>query len=341
MADESRRWSAQRAWAWYDALPWLCGHNFLPSTAVNFTQMWQAATFDPATIDRELAWAQELGFNTLRSNLNIAAWREDAPGLVHRMDTFLALAARRGHRVMFCHFDDCAFSGLQPYGGPQRPPVPGMHNSGCVPSPGHEIVLNPSRWPEARDFLTQTLGPFARDPRVLAWDLYNEPGNGVTGGTRLGAMSLPLLRAAFEWARAIAPDQPLTSGVWIGEDHDLNEAMVTMSDVVSFHAYAEARATGRAIEEHARLGRPVLCTEWMARTCGSRFETHLPLFKAARVGCWCWGLVNGRTQTHLPWGWSLARGEPPEWHHDVMDADGRPYRASEAAAIRAATGRSM
>ena len=46
------RWTAERANNWYAQQPWLVGANFVPSTAINQLEMWQAETFDPATIDR-------------------------------------------------------------------------------------------------------------------------------------------------------------------------------------------------------------------------------------------------------------------------------------------------
>lgn len=330
------RWSVERANKWYAELPWLCGYNFLPSTAVNFCEMWQTATFDPETIDRELGWARAIGMNTLRTNLNIAAWREDSAGLVERIDQFLAIAAKHEQRVMLCHFDDCAFSGLQPYAGPQRPPLPGVHNSGCTPSPGHEVVLNPDRWPEAQAFLEETMRPFVRDERIFVWDLYNEPGNGA--GLKLCDMSLPFLQACFPWARALSPVQPITSGWWAPFTPGVNEFVLAQSDIITFHCYSNEEKLRQRIADLGAEGRPLLCTEWMARTTESRFETLLPVLRELNVGCYCWGLVQGKTQTHLPWGWSEEQGEPDEWHHDIFHPDGTPYRASEVDAIRAVMG---
>src|SRR4029077_2592941 len=45
-------WTKERARAWADSTGWLVGSNFIPSTAINQLEMWQAATFDPRTIDR-------------------------------------------------------------------------------------------------------------------------------------------------------------------------------------------------------------------------------------------------------------------------------------------------
>src|SRR5579883_3168989 len=57
------RWSAAKANKWYSEHKWICGANFLPSTAINQLEMWQADTFDSATIDRELGYAEKIGFN--------------------------------------------------------------------------------------------------------------------------------------------------------------------------------------------------------------------------------------------------------------------------------------
>src|SRR3954462_10150551 len=77
-AQESPRWDAKRANDWYAKQPWLVGCNFIPSTAINQLEMWQADTFDPAAIDRELGWAADkLGFNTARVFLHDLAYHAD------------------------------------------------------------------------------------------------------------------------------------------------------------------------------------------------------------------------------------------------------------------------
>jgi hypothetical protein len=133
------RWSSERVGAWYDAQPWMLGFNYVPRTAVNWTELWQADTFDLTTIERELDWAQHIGFNALRTNLQYLVWQHDAAGMIARLDRFLGAAARRGLRTMLCLFDDCAFSGREPYLGRQDPPVPNLHNSGGAASPGRAV----------------------------------------------------------------------------------------------------------------------------------------------------------------------------------------------------------
>src|SRR6516162_4714676 len=88
---ETARWSEEKANAWYRKQPWLVGCNFIPSSAINQLEMWQADTFDPKTIDRELGWAAGLGFNSVRVFLHDLPWKEDSKGFLQRIDRFLAI----------------------------------------------------------------------------------------------------------------------------------------------------------------------------------------------------------------------------------------------------------
>lgn len=327
--EAAERWSAEQAAAWGEKQPWLVGFNYVPSNAVNTTEMWQAETFDAALIDRELALAQDLGLNSARVFLQYLVWQQDPEGTLKRLEQFVAIAARRGLSTMPVLFDDCAFANKQPYLGKQDEPAPGVHNSGWTPSPGHERVADESAWPDLGKFVTDIVGHFASDKRVVVWDLYNEPGN-----SGMGNKSLPLVRAVFAWARKARPSQPLTIGVWNGGLRELNAAQLELSDVVSFHSYGNLDAVKGMAAGLKAHGRPLLCTEWMARGMGSLPKTHLPFFRQERIACFNWGLVNGKTQTHLPWGSKRGDPEPKPWHHDLFRRDGSPYDPEEAAFIR-------
>jgi len=108
-AGAQKPWSARRAAAWYAKQPWLVGFNYVPSTAGNTTEFWQAESFDPVTIDRELYWARSLGFNTCRVFVQYLVWEADPEGLKARFTRFLEMAGRHGITVMPVLFDDCAF----------------------------------------------------------------------------------------------------------------------------------------------------------------------------------------------------------------------------------------
>ena len=345
------RWSEQQAHAWYQKRGWLVGCNFLPSTAINQLEMWQADTFDLKTIDRELGWAESLGFNSIRVYLHDLLWKQDAPGFLKRMEQFLEVADRHGIGVVFVLFDSC----WDPYPklGPQRAPRPGVHNSGWVQSPGAEVLKDPSRQPALRDYVVGVVSHFRHDRRVHVWDVWNEPDNPNTsayGRVELpdkAARVLPLLKQAFAWAREANPTQPLTSGVWIGTWPDPNklspteQVQLAHSDVVSFHNYNKLDSLKAAIRHLRRYHRPLLCTEYMSRGNGSTFDPHLGYMKEQNVSAYNWGLVSGKSQTIFPWdSWKKTyTGEPPLWFHDIFRPDGTPYRQAEVDYIRRITGR--
>jgi hypothetical protein len=345
----SERWTAERALAWYAGLPWVVGCNFLPSTAVNQLEMWQEETFDEETIGRELRWASDLGFNSMRVFLHDLLWDAEPEGFAERIDRYLAIASSRGISTAFVLFDDCWHEGARL--GPQPAPVPGRHNSRWLQSPGHGVVADASALPRLEAYVRGVVGRFAADDRVLMWDLYNEVANGFLplqaerGEAREAAFEralqrraeampahLRLLELAFECARSAGAQQPLTSGMYTGE-RELNDRLASLSDVITFHCYEPADRLEALIGRLRRHGRPLVCTEYMARTRGSDFRSAMPVFKREGVGCYSWGLVNGKSQTHIAW-----TGEQDVWFHDILRGDGMPYDAEESSFIRGVTG---
>ena len=341
-------WTKQQANSWYAQQKWLVGSNYIPADAINQLEMWQEATFNPAQIDKELGWAKSMGMNTMRVYLHDLLWQQDAPGLKRRINTFLEIASKHGIKPLFVLFDSCWDP--NPRLGMQRPPIPGVHNSGWVQSPGAKALADPSQYPRFESYVKDIVGSFAKDNRILGWDVWNEPDN--TGGGDYNDRSperiahvAKLLPQVFAWARSVDPTQPLTSGVWHNENwNDLaklnavEQTQLTQSDVISFHDYGwpesfEARA--KALEVY---GRPILCTEYMARGSGSTIDGTLPIGKRRNIAMFNWGLVNGKTQTIMPWdSWQrpYTLRPPTVWFHDLLHADGTPYRPREIAIIKA------
>lgn len=324
------RWSKEKANKWYDQQPWLVGCNFSPSTAINQLEMWQEDTFDAQTIDRELKWASDIGFNTVRVYLHDLAWEADASGFKKRIKEFLDIAERHNIKPMFVLFDDVW--NPNPKIGKQPAPQPGVHNSGWVQSPGKAVVNDPKSWPRLERYVKDIIGTFADDKRVLFWDLYNEPGN-----SEQGSKSLPLLKKTFEWARESHPSQPITVGVWFG-NKELNEFQLAASDIITFHNYNDANSLSDQIANLKEHGRPIICTEWLRRE-HSNVASHLPIFKKERVGCYNWGLVSGKTQTIYPWGSKKGAPEPKVWFHDLLRKDGTPFDPKEVALFKELTAR--
>jgi hypothetical protein len=347
----AERWSAERAHEWYNQQPWLVGANYIPANAINQLEMWQAETFDPATIDKELGWAKAIGMNTMRVYLHNLLWEQDAKGFKKRIDTFLEIAARHGIRPMFVLFDSCWDPEVKL--GPQRPPIPGVHNSGWVQAPGRARLEDESGYAKLREYVQGVVGAFAKDRRVLAWDVWNEPDNDGGGNypKHEGKQRYveKLLPQVFEWARSQNPIQPLTSGVWHHDDwssldklNAIERIQITQSDVISFHDYNWPEVFERRVQQLQVYGRPLLCTEYMARGNGSTFDNSLPLGKRYNVAMYNWGLVDGKTQTRFPWdSWKrpYTYEEPTLWFHDIFRADGTPYRVAETQLIKRLTGR--
>ncbi|MCH7227814.1 cellulase family glycosylhydrolase [Haloferula sp. A504] len=342
------RWSEEKANAWYKEQPWWVGCNFTPSTAINQLEMWQAETFDPATIDRELGWASDIGMNTVRVYLHDLVWEKDGEAFLERIDRFLTIADKHGIGTMLVLCD--AVWNPHPKLGRQPEPKPHVHNSGWVQSPHIEVLRDPARHDSLEPYFRGVIGRFKDDPRVVVWDLYNEPGNDGAGDAmsteekeKLGLM---LLTKMFTWARDVNPSQPLTAGLWAREwtgpkATPVNIFMRDNSDVISFHSYDGLERTAERVGSLKPFGRPLLCTEYIARTNGSTFETHLPYFKANKIGAWNWGFVAGKIQTQYPWSsWRKKfTAEPEVWHHDVLRPDGTPFRKAEVELIRKLTGK--
>jgi hypothetical protein len=327
----SSRWSVEQAAEWYTRVGTIRGCNYLPRTAVNSTEMWQADTFDLLTMAEELGWAQTWGYNSVRVFLPYLVWQADSTGFKARMRQFLDCAMGHGMTTMFILFDDCAFAGKEPYLGRQDDPIQGLHNSGWTPSPGHARTADRQTWASLKQYVQDIVATFGSDPRVIAWDMYNEPGN-----ARMGEKSLPLVDVCFEWARETSPDQPLTGGVWTlptGFKDAISMSLFQHSDIISFHHY-KAEGLDESIATCKAFGRPVVCTEWLHRFYGQTPAVALPVFAREQVGWYQWGLVAGRTQTYLNWTSKAGDPHPDIWQHDVFHADGAPYDASELALLR-------
>ena len=248
-------------------------------------------------------------------------------------------------------FDSCWEP--NPHLGAQHPPIPGVHNSGWVQSPGLERLFDKSKEPELKRYVQGVVGAFANDDRILLWDIWNEPDN-TNGGrwqearTNKVARVNELLPQVFAWAREVKPTQPLSSGVWRGDWHDpskegnTTKIQLSESDVITFHDYNWPEKFEARIKELRPLHRPLICTEYMARGNGSTFDGTLPIGKAEHVALINWGFVAGKTQTYLPWdSWEkpYVLSQPTIWFHDVFRQDDTPYRQHEVDLIRYYTGR--
>lgn len=343
-------WTKEKAQQWYAKQPWLVGCNYTPQTAINQLEMWQAPTFDPATIDKELGWAESIGMNTIRVFLHDLLWDQDSTGFADRIDEFLTIAKRHKIKPMFVIFDSCwdPFPKL----GQQHAPTPGVHNSGWVQSPGATALQDPTQYPRLERYVKGVVRRFKNDERILAWDVWNEPdnSNGSSYGKQEPAnkveLVVKLLPEVFRWVKSASPSQPITCGVWAGDWSapdklkSFEKIQLENSDIISFHNYDAGPEFEKRVKWLQRYDRPMLCTEYMARGNASTFQGTMPVAKKYKVAVYNWGFVAGKTQTNLPWdSWQspYVDREPAIWFHEIFHADGKPYKAEEVAFIKQLT----
>jgi hypothetical protein len=331
----AQRWTEKKANEWYAKQGWLRGCNYQPASAINQLEMFQAESFDTATINKELGWAEDLGLNVMRVYLHHLLWTADKEGFKKRLNTYLSISSRHGIKTLFVIFDDCwndtAWVGKQPA------PKPGVHNSGWVRDPGTMIYRYPDTIKVLEAYVKDLLTTFKNDARILMWDLYNEPGN-----NKQFNKSMPLLKKVFQWAREVNPSQPITAGLWNENSNfaELNKFQLSNSDIITYHNYNYVDHHQNAIDTLRKYNRPLICTEYMARRNASVFQTIMPLLKKEKVGAINWGFVSGKTNTIFAWDTPLPNAkEPALWFHDILRQDGTPFSKDEVKAIKELTGK--
>ena len=243
----SSRWSEEKIWNWYNNQPWLIGTNFITSSSINQLEFWQEKTFDPDLIDKELKLSASIGMNTHRVFLHDLLWQQDSMGFLSRIDKFLEISHKNGIKTLLVFFDDVWHP--MPKLGKQPEPIPHVHNSGWVQSPGAKILYDSLSHNKLKSYVKGIIGKFANDQRVLGWDLYNEPGqkgisshnipkersidlykkvgikitdnnyseynlNEIDPKDKKQKYTLSLLKYTVKWAREVNPSQPLTIGIY-------------------------------------------------------------------------------------------------------------------------------
>ena len=340
------QWTSDKAFEWYSNEEWPIGANFLPSSAINQLEMFQNETYDKQTITKELRMANSLGFNSMRVYLHDLLWNIKDEFLSN-FEEFLKICDELNIKPIIVLFDDCHRS--DPKLGKQFLPVRGIHNSGWSQSPGHKIVKaihngDKTDLPRLKRFTQEILDLYKKDKRILLWDIYNEPGQ-----FGIGEESFNFLKLVWDWAHEVRPQQPLTSCMHGSIGENIIALNKEKSDIITFHAY-ESTKLQKIIDELLELKRPIICTEYMAREFGTTFDFCLPIFKKNNIGCFNWGFVAGKSQTHFGWDTilKLKEGvknkdfildtenipEPEIWFHDIFRKDGSAFDEIEVSFIK-------
>lgn len=347
-------WSKEKAWAWYNARPWIRGCNFMSSDCANRIDQWQACGFEErfATTQRELALAAQTGFNSIRIIPEFFVWQNEHDGFMERLERYIGAAYENGISCAIVLGNDCVppkQEALQRLHLGEQSVDWGFHGGrkvsqhGAFNEAGYSLLDDPEQAEAHCEFVREIVTKYSRDERVLLWDVFNEPGN-----SNRGSLSLPHLQKFFQIIRAIDPIQPLTAGIWshVRDPENLPEIerfALENSDIISFHNYSPYLDNVEILYRLKKFGRPLVNTEWLARSIGNRVEEIFPLFFLEKVGCYNWGLVAGKYQTYEPWEgmWDSYYKDPDhaswdfeKWFHDLYRPSLHPYNPNEIRLIQ-------
>lgn len=336
-APRNGRWSEEKANQWYYSQPWAVGCDYIVSNAINQIEMWQESTFSPELIDKELAMAEDLGFNTVRLFLHDLVYEADPKGFKSRVSQVLDICEKHGIKVVMTFFtnggkfDKVAL-------GEQPEPTPGVHNPEWRQTPGAEVVNDPAQWGRLEKYVKDILKTYRKDDRIYCWCLYNEPEN-----DNRGANSLPLMRETFKWGWEVNPDQPFTApyaSLMAGDDRS-NLAiwgfLAENCDIMSFHCYNPVYTLmEKYIAPLKKMNRPIICTECVGRPANTLFDMYA-ICRKENIGVLSFGLVDSKMQCKFHWDSKEGAPEPKVWFHDLFHADGTPYDQKEIDFIKQIT----
>lgn len=362
-------WSKEKAWAWYNAQPWMRGCNYLPASAANYADMWQELGSEERfkEMEKEFALAQKTGFNVMRLIIHeqgFGIWLADHDGFMARFERWLQLLDQYGMRAIILLGNDCSRPkemwqmpkpGVQKYdwgyhGGRKKTQHGSFKNA-----VGYTILDEPTLRPKFYEMCGELLTKYRTDRRVAFWNLWNEPGN-----NNRGPMTMSHMRQLFDLAWKIDPIQPLAADIW-GDGYGMGlpkgakpdarrearEAVQKMagelSDIISYHCYGPYPNQVKLIRDLKRYyGRPLVNTEWLARIKGCNVTDCYPLFYIEKVGAVNWGLVAGKYQTYEPYEpmWAtIEKGggqdwDMTKWYHDLFRPSHHPYDPKELRIIK-------
>ena len=336
-APRTGRWSEEKANQWYYSQEWVVGCDYVVSNAINQIEMWQESTFSPGLIDKELAVAAELGFNTIRLFLHDRVYDSDPKRFKNRLAQVLDICENYGIKVVMTFFTNGGkFDHIAL--GEQPAPTPGVHNPEWRQTPGAKAVNDPAEWPRLEKYVKDILKTFRHDKRIYCWCLYNEPEN-----DNRGANSLPLMREAFKWGWEVNPDQPLTApyASLMANDDRSNLAiwgfLAENCDIMSFHCYNPMNVLmDKYINPLKKMNRPIICTECVGRPANTLFDMYT-ICKKENIGVLSFGLYDSKMQCKFHWDSKPGAGEPKVWFHDIFKADGTPYDQKEIDFIKEIT----
>ncbi len=348
------KWNREKAWAWYEARPWIRGYNGLPSNCVNRIALWQKYGHEEVfrEIEREFALARETGFNAVRTVIQFECWREEHESFLEHLKEYFALAEKYGLGVMLTLGNDCTvpLSRWKPVSFGEQKVDWGYHSgirtgphTGDYTEPGYQLLDDPEIEPLYYEMVDELASIYAKDERLQIWDVWNEIGN-----SNRGMMSVKAMENFFAILRSHDPIQPLTADVWsyTPDNTDITapeqKRAAELSDVITYHGYMDFPSLVVVTEMlQEKYARPLINNEWLNRILDNNVKEIYPFFYKERIGSYPWGLIAGYSQTYEPWGGLYARYmeegstlDITKWQHDLYRFNGLPYDKNEIALMK-------
>lgn len=297
-----KQWTEKQAWQWYERVGVIKGFN----------QPYPA--YPSQTLDEMLQKASSLGLNSVRFWIH----GETAEQQIEHVRQMADTAAKYGMTV-------------SPVISRSKPLYRRyLREDKAFPYAEYELEVR------------QLVRAFAKDSRVIFWDICNEPDYKDTPSTYAG---MDLLEKMVEWLRDEDICQPITSSIiWDYPDAD-NKALKRiceverMMDIHNIHTYECVSNLGRNVREQMdfiirELGnRPMVATECLTRVDGSGIARSFAAFAPYKVGFYIWGLYMNDRNWESRWDRSTLDAYEPSFHN-ILYADGTPIDERELQLIR-------
>ncbi|MGI6713538.1 MAG: cellulase family glycosylhydrolase [Bacilli bacterium] len=347
------KWSKEKAWAWYNQQNWIRGFCYYPSCCVDLIEMWQEYNWDNVkkTINHEMKLAKDWGFNAVRIITSFEVYLDQHDAMMEHLEEFIMICDQHQIKVMVCLGNDCLVSKSnykKPIYGEQKCEY--FYHSGKAISP--HIVMNDFGYSLTDDeenvekylaYIDEIVGKYAKDKRVLLWDIFNEPGN-----SKRDMLSYEIMKKSFEIARKHQTIQPCAACCWSYDKHnrpykEIELKALEMSDVILYHGYMDFKKHHRTVRWLKKTyDRPLFNTEWLHRIWHNNVKNLFPYFRKHKIACFNWGLVRGKSQTNEPWEWLFnvyhqGHGKDwdfTKWQHDLIRSNGQPYDFEEEKIIK-------
>ena len=263
-----------------DDFAWIRGANYVPSYASNDIEQWRE--YEPETIERELALAESLRLNSLRVWLQYLAYELDPAGFMKNYEDFLTRCARHNIRPMIIVFDGC-------FGADPEP-----DSKNWVASPGPRRMVKDYR-PKLKKYVDDVVGKYKGDPRILFWDVMNEPSSLGLPPQANGDVEFAwdFAREFAEYIGEIDGTHPRTIGVG---HHSHIPHVLNVSDVVTYHNYQSfAKAFEMEISAARKLAgnKAVVITETTPCAWGQDPHMSFRVFREKKIGWYFWHFVFG------------------------------------------------